>query len=133
ILRRLAYGFLVLAGVVTIVFFLFNILPGDPARMMLGQRADQAAIENINRELGRNRPLPVQFVVYLNDLSPISLHSHNQSSILYLREGKYEYSSIAEFGEKVLVVKVPYLRRSYQSQKKVTEILVESLPETTVL
>ena len=36
--KRLMYGFLVLLGVVTLVFFLFNILPGDPARMMLGQR-----------------------------------------------------------------------------------------------
>ena len=38
--KRLLYGFLVLLGVVTLVFFLFNILPGDPARMMLGQHAD---------------------------------------------------------------------------------------------
>lgn len=39
--KRLMYGFLVILGVVTLVFFLFNILPGDPARMMLGQRADE--------------------------------------------------------------------------------------------
>ena len=39
-LKRLLYGILVLLGVVTLVFFLFNILPGDPARMMLGERAD---------------------------------------------------------------------------------------------
>ena len=41
ILKRLLYGLLVLLGVVVVIFFLFNVLPGDPARMMLGQRADQ--------------------------------------------------------------------------------------------
>ncbi|MCX6282859.1 MAG: ABC transporter permease, partial [Bacteroidetes bacterium] len=37
IFQRLGYGILVILGVVVVVFFLFNILPGDPARMMLGQ------------------------------------------------------------------------------------------------
>ena len=45
ILKRLFYGFLVLLGVITVVFLLFNVLPGDPARMMLGQRADKASID----------------------------------------------------------------------------------------
>mgnify|MGYP007089897573 FL=1 len=51
ILKRLMYGFLVLIGVITIVFLLFNVLPGDPARMMLGQRADLASVEAINKDL----------------------------------------------------------------------------------
>lgn len=133
LIRRIAYGFLVLAGVVTIVFFLFNVLPGDPARMMLGQRADQAAIDMINEKLGRDRSLPVQFLNYLNDLSPLSIHSENPESLIYLSEDEYDYSTLVDFGEMVLVVKVPYLGRSYQSDKKVTEILAETLPETTVL
>ena len=36
IVKRLFYGLLVLFGVITLVFVLFNVLPGDPARMMLG-------------------------------------------------------------------------------------------------
>ena len=47
--KRLFYGFLVLIGVITIVFLLFNVLPGDPARMMLGQRADVTSIDAINK------------------------------------------------------------------------------------
>ncbi|MBN1197990.1 MAG: hypothetical protein JXA23_01470, partial [Bacteroidales bacterium] len=58
ILKRLLYGLLVLLGVILIIFFLFNILPGDPARMMLGQRADQASVEAINKDLGLDRSLP---------------------------------------------------------------------------
>ena len=74
ILKRLLYGFLVLLGVITVVFLLFNVLPGDPARMMLGQRADQASIDAINKDLGRDKPMTTQFLMYLNDLSPLSMH-----------------------------------------------------------
>ena len=56
-LIRLLYGVLVLFGVITLIFFLFNVLPGDPARMMLGQRADMASVQAINRDLGRDKPL----------------------------------------------------------------------------
>ena len=62
LLKRLLYGFLVLIGVIVINFFLFNILPGDPARMMLGQRADITSVEAINKDLGRDKPLLTQFL-----------------------------------------------------------------------
>ena len=65
-----------LLGVVTLVFFLFNILPGDPARMMLGEHADAESIEIINRDLGRDKPVSLQYLNYLNDLLPISLHNN---------------------------------------------------------
>ena len=54
IVRKLLYGIAVLWGVATLVFFLFNILPGDPAQMMLGQRADQESVNAIREELGRH-------------------------------------------------------------------------------
>ena len=83
--KRLLYGLLVVLGVVTLVFFLFNILPGDPARMMLGQRADAESIEIINRDLGLDRPVGQQFLAYINDLSPISLHDNSDvGSFWYL-------------------------------------------------
>ncbi len=50
ILKKFFYGFLVLLGVIVVVFLLFNVLPGDPARLMLGQRADKASIEAINKD-----------------------------------------------------------------------------------
>ena len=68
IIRKLLYGIAVLWGVATLVFFLFNILPGDPAQMMLGQRADEASVNAIREELGLNQSLGKQYVDYLNDL-----------------------------------------------------------------
>jgi len=134
-LKRLLYGLLVLLGVVTLVFFLFNILPGDPARMMLGQRADEESIAIINRDLGRDRPVGLQYVGYLNDLLPISLHNNADSaSFFFLAPDKYApYATVLRVGETSLVLKAPYLRRSYQSKRKVSEIIASAFPQTALL
>ncbi|MGA3014984.1 MAG: ABC transporter permease, partial [Bacteroidales bacterium] len=136
ILKRLFYGFLVLIGVIVINFFLFNILPGDPARMMLGQRADITSVEAINKDLGRDKPLLIQFFNYLNDLSPLSIHNDvDASSYWYLDHSKYSSTiKLLPISKKaVLVLKKPYLRRSYQSKKQVSEILIEGFINTIVL
>lgn len=136
LLKRLRYGLLVLFGVITVVFLLFNVLPGDPARMMLGQRADMASVEAINKDLGRDRPLPVQFLNFVNDLSPLSFHhADDPASYWYLDTQKYSpCKKILSFSKgSCLVLKAPYLRRSYQSKRKVSEILLEAFPKTMLL
>jgi len=132
--KRIAYGFLVLLGVITVVFFLFNVLPGDPARMMLGQRADMASVEAIQKELGLNRPLYVRFGGYINDLSPISLHNREETeSFFYLSKEKYQYKTLINFGKQSLVIKMPYMGRSYQSNRAVTSVLATAFPNTLLL
>ena len=134
-LKRLLYGLLVLLGVVTLVFFLFNILPGDPARMMLGQRADEESIAIINRDLGRDKPVGLQYIGYLNDLLPLSLHNNADSaSFFFLDPDKYApCTTVLRVGETSLVLKAPYLRRSYQSKRKVSEIISSAFPQTALL
>ena len=133
--KRLLYGLLVLLGVVTLVFFLFNILPGDPARMMLGQRADQESIDIINRDLGRDKPIGLQYLNYLNDLAPISFHNNDDpSDYFYLADDKYApYTTLLRVGSTSVVLKAPYLRRSYQSQRKVSEVIATAFPQTAIL
>ena len=133
--KKLFYGLLVMAGVVTVVFFLFNVLPGDPARMMLGQRADVAGVDAINKELGRDQPLLKQFLLYLNDLSPVSYHEmKNSLSRIFLDEERYgSHVTVVPFSTHSIVLKQPYLRRSYQSKQKVSEIIAEALPGTALL
>lgn len=128
IIRKIAYGLAVLAGVVIIVFFLFNVLPGDPARMTQGQRSDVSSLEAVKKEFGLDQPLYRQFQLYLNDLSPVSVHTDNPENA-----EKYQYVKLIPFGEKVLVLKAPYLRRSYQTKKKVSDILLNTIPNTAVL
>ncbi len=133
ILKRIGYGFLVLLGVITLVFFLFNVLPGDPARMMLGQRADQESVEIIQKDLGLDKPILTQYLYYLNDLSPISFHKSAIGKSRYLDPAKYSFLKIYGGKENVVVLKKPYLRRSYQSKRQVTDILFEAFPNTMLL
>jgi peptide/nickel transport system permease protein len=136
ILKRTFYGLLVLLGVIIINFFLFNVLPGDPARMMLGQRADITSVEAINKDLGRDKPLLIQFFNYLNDLSPISIHNDvDKTSYWFLNRTKYSSAvKLVQLSKtEVLVMKKPYLRKSYQSKRDVSEILYDGFVNTIIL
>jgi peptide/nickel transport system permease protein len=135
VLKRLLYGLLVLFGVITLVFILFNILPGDPARMMLGQRADISSVEAIHKDLGLDKPLHIQYFNFLNDLSPLSLHNNKDSeSYWYLNPGKYSpYLKIISISSTSLVLKMPYLRKSYQTKREVAAVIAEAFPKTLML
>ncbi len=134
LLRRLFYGLLVLWGVLTLIFFLFNVLPGDPARMMLGQRADMMSVEMIRKDLGLDRSVAMQYLKYINDFSPISVHSLSPQSYFFLDKQLYGVSlTVLTMGETSVVLKPPYLRRSYQSRRPVSIIISETLPNTFIL
>ncbi len=131
IIRKLLYGLAVLWGVATLVFFLFNILPGDPAQMMLGQRADQESVNAIREELWLNQSLGKQYVDYLNDLVPISFYDVSNGEEKLEKIGSY--ARIGTIGTTAVVLKAPYLRMSYQSKRKVSNILGEAFPNTLLL
>ncbi len=127
-IRKFLYGLAVMAGVVLVVFVLFNILPGDPARMTMGQRSDVQSLDAVRKEFGLDRSKPVQFFLYINDLSPISIHPFTVEN-----QEKYHYQQLFKVAKDVVVIKVPYLRRSYQTKRDVTTILSETVPNTFVL
>jgi peptide/nickel transport system permease protein len=132
--KRAGYGLLVMLGVIIVVFFLFNVLPGDPARMMLGQRADIASIEAINKELGLDRPMYIRFMNYINDLSPVSVHNnYDPDSFFYLDDQKYSYLRVISTSTLSVVLKAPYLGRSYQTNRPVTDVLSTAFPNTILL
>jgi len=134
ILKKIGYGFLVMLGVISLVFFLFTILPSDPARMMMGQRSDIQTEAAIRKEMGLDLPKSVQFLAYLNDLSPISWHkTKDKDSFFYLNSKNYSYTKLISGDESALVLKKPYLRRSYQSKRLVSDILSEAFPKTALL
>lgn len=134
IINKIFYGFLTLFGVVTVIFLLFNILPGDPARMMLDQREDTEQLQNIRKKYGFDKPVFTQYLYYLNDVSPLSFHSKNKENYTFLSEGKYNAQSLFSLGNKEVVIKTPYLRQSFQRNgKNVSEVIKETLPNTAVL
>lgn len=112
-------------GVVVMVFFLFQGF-GDPSRLIMGQRADAATQDNIRKELYLDQPKWKQFFLYLNDVSPIAIHSRESIEQKKLR-------GLFIGGDTKFALKVPYLRRSYQTKKDVWQVLMEALPGTLIL
>ncbi len=129
LVKRIRYSLLVLLGVVTLVFFLFNVLPGDPARLTMGQRSDLQSLENVRREMNLDKPLPVRYLLFLNDLSPLGIHRNSR-----VERARYDFIRLAPLsGSRYLVLKYPYLGRSYRTKREVNAILSEALPGTIIL
>lgn len=125
IIKRLGYGILVLLGVTILVFFLFQGF-GDPTRLVMGQTGDAATQEAIRKELYLDQPKWKQFAYYLNDVSPLSVHSREEIE-------KKDLTGIFVGGDTRLALKLPYLRKSYQTKKSVGAVLMEALPGTIIL
>src|SRR3982750_5015679 len=94
---------------------------GDPARMIVGQTGDKKTMDNIRKDLYLDQPKWKQFLFYLNDVSPVSIYKERE-----LTEKNIHGLKIG--GNPKLVIKFPYLRRSYQTRKEVWSMLMEELP-----
>jgi len=125
IIKKTLYGIGVLLGVVMLVFFLFQGF-GDPSRLVMGQSGDSTTQANIRKELYLDQPKWKQFVFYLNDVSPVCLHSKKEITSKKLR-------GFFIGGENKFGIKIPYLRKSYQSKREVWTILMQALPGTLML
>ena len=124
-LHKLIYSFLVLLGVVGLVFLMFQGF-GDPARMIVGQSGDNKTLDNIRKDLYLDQPKWKQFILYVNDVSPIAIHSKEEITTKQLQ-------GVFIGNETKLGVKIPYLRKSYQTKKNVGALLLEALPGTLLL
>ena len=124
-LHKLIYSFLVLLGVVGLVFIMFQGF-GDPARMIVGQSGDKKTLDNIRKDLYLDQPKWKQFILYVNDVSPIAIHSKEEITTKQLQ-------GVFIGNETKLGVKIPYLRKSYQTKKNVGALLLEALPGTLLL
>ncbi len=125
--KKLLYAFWVLLGVVSLLFFLFNVLPDDPARLTLGQRTDAASIENVRKQLHLDKPIGQRYFLFINDLMPVGIYK-NQSEPY-----PFHQTTLFQVGENNVMLKTPYLGRSYQSKKPVWDMLTEALPGTVIL
>ena len=134
IFRKLSNMFLTLFGVITIIFFLFNVLPGDPAQMMLDQNENSEQLIVIKKKYGFDKPVFIQYLYYLNDLSPVSLHFNDTDNLSFLKKDKYNFIKFLSFENFNIVFKTPYLRESYQKNGvTVIEIIKNTFPNTAIL
>ena len=127
VLQKIGYAILTLFGVVTVIFLLFNILPGDPARMMLGQNETAEQVAIVKKKYGFDKSLGEQYALYLNDLSPLSFHSNNKEDYSFLDEDKYAAATLFASENTTTVLKLPYLRESFQKNgKTVSSVIAET-------
>ena len=122
---KLLSGMSVLLGVTVVVFLLFQGF-GDPSRLVMGQRADAATQENIRKDLNLDKPRWQQFLYYLNDVSPLSVYTADEIAAKKLH-------GLFVGGATKIGLKLPYLRRSYQTKRDVWPLLMEALPGTLLL
>jgi peptide/nickel transport system permease protein len=129
IFRRLFYGLIVMILVVVTIASIIFLSPVDPTRLTFGQRSDVSTVKAKTAELGLDKPLYVQLGMYLSDISPISSLEDTPDNRL-----KYRYLKLFSFDSKqYFVVKKPYLRVSFQTGRRVTEILADAIPPTLIL
>ena len=125
ILKKIFYALLVLPGVLALVFVMFQGF-GDPARLIVGQTGDKKTLDNIRKDLYLDQPKWKQFLLYVNDVSPIAIHSSEDIK-------KKNLKGFFFGGDKKLGLKIPYLRKSYQTKQDTTAVLAEALPATLIL
>jgi peptide/nickel transport system permease protein len=73
ILKRLSYTVFVLFGLSILIFVIARVLPGDPARLALGPRAPDWAVQNLRQQLHLNEPLYIQYFYWVRDAARGSL------------------------------------------------------------
>ncbi len=130
LLKRIDSGILILFSVVTVVFFLFSFSFPNPESMAVGQRTDAATQEAIKKEFGLDKPLFTQYLLFLNDISPVSFHRDSKESEL---KEKYGKSASVNIGSITTLLKVPFLRRSFKTARRHTTLIAQSFKGTFVL
>ncbi|MDA9774144.1 ABC transporter permease [Saprospiraceae bacterium] len=128
IISRLSYGLLVIVLVATGVSALIFLGQVDPARLTFGQRADVKTVEAKREAMGLDDPLRIQLARYLGDVSPIQWIKKPRLQTL-----DYSYSTFFQSAERKLILKFPYLRESYQSGRRVSQLIKEAFPVTLLL
>lgn len=116
--RRLVWAIFVVWGTVSLTFLVNHALPSDPARMVAGLQAPPAAVAKIRQDLGLDRPLYVQYGLFLRRLVHVGPSGDAAST----------HETCGTLGP--LHVD---LGKSYQQRRPVTTILAERIPRTLLL
>ncbi|MFE6460656.1 ABC transporter permease [Streptomyces cinereoruber] len=112
VLKRLAGAALVLLALSVLVYGLFYLAPGDPARLACGERCNPQQIAQVREQLGLNESVFTQYLHFLQGVFTGRDHST---------------------GTSVVHCDAPCLGLSYQSDQQVTQLVLERLPATASL
>ncbi|MEM6803092.1 MAG: ABC transporter permease [Bacteroidota bacterium] len=125
ILRNIWQGVWVIWGIVTILFVIFFVI-GDPVQYLVDEKASEEETIALRKKYKLDRPILIQYVSYLNDLSPLGLiEAEKKEELAHL--------SLIPLGENSLGLKAPYLGRSYKYGIPVAEMLGSRIKGTLIL
>ena len=125
LLNRLFYGLVVLFGLVTVVFFLFFAMPGRAVDGIC-PKCTQEQKKVIEASLGLDQPAHIQYFLYLNSISPISIYKDSPAA-----KKEYNYNVLFSIGNgNAVVIKPPYFQRSFKTSRRVSEVLAETIEGT---
>ena len=126
--QRFVSGVLSLIFIVAIITTIIYMAPVDPATLSFGQQMSEKALELKQKELSLDKPVSKQIILYLNDLSPISIYRNESKKF-----EKFKSTKIYKGDENSLVIKWPYFRESYQTGEKVWTTISRAFPNTMIL
>lgn len=113
---------------IVLISSIIYLAPVDPARLTFGQRTEGAALERKQAELFLDQPLHVQMLKYLHDVSPVGYGDGQR----YAAAG-VSYYKLGPTGSRGILLKMPYLRQSYQTGRDVSTLLADAIPKTAIL
>ncbi len=119
-LRRIAWALFVVWATTTVTFFINNVLPSDPARMVAGPQARPKDVERARQQLGLDRPVLEQYGRFMRRLvhiGPSPVDAKDQAHASCANVGRLHFD----------------LGKSYQQRRPVNTILGERLPRTLLL
>lgn len=131
----LGQAFVILLGVALLAHTLNVTVLGrnaDPARQLLGQRADEVTLRKVRQELGLHLPWYLQLLRSLNDLSPLSIHTTIPGSPFYYNEAHYSGRTF-RWKHYCLALKWPYAGFSYPHGLPVHRVIQRAIPHTVLL
>jgi peptide/nickel transport system permease protein len=116
--QRIGWSLVTIWAVITATFFIYNVLPEDPARVIAGPQARPADVDRIRTQLGLDRPIPIRYWLYMKGLvsftKPANLDPKDDSAV--------------SVGPLRIDLGTSYLKR-----KPVVQLLAKALPPTLLV
>ncbi len=132
LLSRLGWGLFVVWCVVSITFFVENLLPGDPARMVAGAQARPADVARIRERLGLDRPLPTQYRRFWTRLVHVGPRAIERGQEQQLHDESHSSCAVLVPLGSVRALHVDF-GKSFQMSQPVVDVIAPRLPRTFAL
>lgn len=126
--QRFVSGLMSLIFIVVLITGIIYVAPVDPATLSFGQQMSEKSLALKQKELGLDKSIGIQILLYLNDLSPISIYKSGTKKFDQIRKTK-----LFTVNSRTVVVKRPYFRESYQTGDGIWSMIKTAMPNTFLL